>query len=65
LGSLNGRDYLGDLDIDGRKILKRILKRSSMGGGMDSCSSGEGSVADFCEHENETTGSINGEEFLD
>jgi hypothetical protein len=58
--NLKGRVHSEDLGIEGKIILERILGR--YGGRVWS---GYGSVADPCEHGNEPSASIKGEEFLD
>jgi len=55
---------LGDLGIDGRIILKSVLKSSVWRGGLDLSGSGWSSVVDTYEHSNEPLGSIKHGEFL-
>jgi hypothetical protein len=57
---LKGKDHLGDLGIDGRIILKWILNNRVRGHGFKSSSSGQGLVADSCEHDNEPLSSVKG-----
>jgi hypothetical protein len=49
LENLKGRDYLGGIDVDGRILLRSILNKVC-GCGLDSCGSGQGSVASCYEH---------------
>jgi hypothetical protein len=56
--SLEGRDHLEDLVIDGKLILKWILGKQGVKCGMDISGSNQGSVAGCCEHSNEPLGSI-------
>jgi hypothetical protein len=55
---LKERDALGDLTLDGSKILKSVLKKYECGCGLDLCGSGYGPVG-FFEHDNEPPGSKN------
>jgi hypothetical protein len=55
LEDMKRRDHLKDLGVDGRIILEWILVRSC---DLDASRSGEGSVADSCEHGNELLGYI-------
>jgi hypothetical protein len=48
-----GRDYLGDVSVDGRIILKRSPRNSVWVSGRYSSGSGQGPVASSCEHSNE------------
>jgi hypothetical protein len=58
------RDHSEGLDVNGRTILKRILKRG--GCGVDLTDTGLGPVAvGFCEQGDEPFGSIKGGQFLD
>jgi hypothetical protein len=59
------RDNLVDLGVDGKIILKWIL--GILGGryGLDASGSGLGPVTGCCDYGNETSGSVNFEEFLD
>jgi hypothetical protein len=59
------KETMTDLGIDERIILHCILTNGILRCGMDSFRSECGSVADSCEHGNETSGSIKGGEFLD
>ena len=62
-GNLKHRDHLEDLD--GRIILKCILENSDEGHGLDRFGSGQGQVAGCCECDNEPSGSIKCEGFLE
>ena len=52
-GNLNERDFLENLVIDGRVIVKCILKKRMGGCELDSSGSGKGQVVCCCEHGNE------------
>jgi hypothetical protein len=58
LGSPKVRDYWEDLSVGGRIPLRWTLVRRDRWGELDSAGSGQGPVADFCEHGNEPSGSI-------
>jgi hypothetical protein len=60
--SLKGKDHLEDLRIDGRIILKWISGKYRWKVWIGS---GRGPVMAFCEHGNESFGSIKGRKFLD
>jgi hypothetical protein len=64
LAYLTGRDYLGDLDVDARILLKWILKTKVLSCGLDLSGSGYCPVASSREYGNETSGSIRGGKFL-
>jgi hypothetical protein len=64
-GDLREGDYLKDPAIDGKVILKWILKQWDGGHGLDRSGSGQGQVAGSCECGNEPSGSIKCREFLD
>jgi hypothetical protein len=66
LGSkLRGRDYFEDVSIDGRIILKCILKISVRGRRFVSCCSGYGPEPDSCECGDELSVCRKGGEFVD
>jgi hypothetical protein len=48
------KHHLGDLDVDGRKTLRWVFRK------LDSCGSGRDTIAGYCEHGNELSGSIRG-----
>jgi hypothetical protein len=50
--------HLEDQGVDGRLILKIILKKLRWGRGMDLSSSGNGDLTGSCECGNEPSGSI-------
>jgi hypothetical protein len=52
---LKGRDHLENAGVDERTILKWILWKQG-GCGLDSSSSGKGSVLGSCEHSTEPSG---------
>jgi hypothetical protein len=54
----------GDLEVDGRIILKRILENGVLRGGLDWTGSGSDPVADFCELSNECFESHEKKNFL-
>jgi hypothetical protein len=60
LEKLKGRDCSEDIGIDGKIILEWILGKW---GGMLWDGSGQGPVAEFCEHGNEPSDFIKGGEF--
>jgi hypothetical protein len=60
-GNLKERNHSEDLEVDGRIILGWILRKY----GGKSSDTGRHPMAGFCEHGNEPSGSIKGEEFLD
>jgi hypothetical protein len=59
-----GIDHLEDLDVNGRIMLKRILKRD-MSLWTGSPIPEECAVVRYCEHDNETWGSTEAGKFLD
>jgi hypothetical protein len=59
------RDHLKDPVIDGKVILRWIFKKWEVGYGVDRSGSGYGQVAGTCECDNEPSGSVKCEEFLD
>lgn len=61
-GDLEEIEHLGDLDIDGKVILKLIIKDRVCG--LFSSGSEWEQVSGFFEHSNEHLGSINGADFL-
>jgi hypothetical protein len=65
LETLKGRNHFGDIGIDGRIILKWMLKNWVCGCELDPCDSGWGLVASSCDHGSEPSGSVKGGEFLD
>jgi hypothetical protein len=56
--NLKGKDLLGDLDIDARKILNMTFKIQCVTCGLDSSGSGYGPVDWCCVNGNEPTGYI-------
>ena len=64
-GNLRERDQWGDQDVDGRIILRWILRTWEGIWGLDGVGSGQGQVAGACEYSNELSGSIKCGEFLD
>jgi hypothetical protein len=62
--SLNERDQLEHLGIDGKVILKWIINRV-FGRGLDIAASGQEQVADWFEDGNEPSGPKKCGEFLD
>ena len=48
-GNPRERDHLEDPGIDGRIILRWIVKKWDVGRGLDQSGSGKGQVADSCE----------------
>jgi len=63
--SLRERDHLEDPDVDGRIILRWIIRKWDVRVWLDRCVSGEGQVSGTCECGNELSGSIKCGEFLD
>jgi hypothetical protein len=63
--SLNGRDHLEHLNIDGRIILKWILGKEGSGWGLDKPGSGQRLLTGSCFQSNEPLGSMKGREYLD
>jgi len=61
-GNLRESDYLEDPGIDGRIILRWLLRKWD---GLDRCGSGFGQVTGTCECGNEPSGSTKYGEFLD
>jgi hypothetical protein len=59
------RDHSEDLGIDGRIILACILEKWVGSCGLDASDSGQGPVADSCEHAAGPSGSIKVRDFLD
>ena len=59
------RDHLGDPGLDGRIILRWIVREWVVGHVLDRSGSGWGQVADTCECGDEPMGSIRCGEFLD
>ena len=62
---LRERDHWGDQDVDGRIILRWILRKWEGVVELDGVVSGRGQVAGACEYGNEIWGSIKCGEFLD
>jgi hypothetical protein len=62
IGNLKTRYNLGDLDEEGRIILKLIQRSRVSGCGLNSR---KGPVVGFCEHRSDPSGSIKDGEFLD
>jgi hypothetical protein len=62
--NLKERDYLEDLDVDERIILKWVLKKWYEGHGLDQCGLGMRHLVDFCECGNESSGYTKLREFL-
>jgi hypothetical protein len=60
-----GKNHSEDLSVDGRKIIKSILRKMGRGCELDSTGSGWGLVAGCCEKSNEPSGFINVGGFLD
>ena len=56
---------LGDVDVDGRIILRWIFRKWDGGHGLDFSSAGQGQVAGYCECGIEAWGSVKCGEFLD
>ena len=63
-GNLRERDHWGDLDVDGRIVLRWIFGKWE-GWRLDGVGSGWGQMAGTCEYGNELSGSIKCGEFLD
>jgi len=63
--NLRERDHLGDPGVDGRIILRWILRKWDVGYGLDRAGSGWEQVVGICECGNEHSGSIKCREFLD
>ena len=61
-GGVRGRDHSGDQDVDGRIILRWILRKGLWG--LDGVVSGYGQVAGACEYCTERSGSIKCRNFL-
>jgi hypothetical protein len=61
VGKLEERDFYGDLDVDGKKVLKCILN-GVCGCGLHSSSEKMDPVVGSCKHSNGPLGSINGRE---
>jgi hypothetical protein len=59
------RDHLEDPGIDGRIVLRWIIKKWDVGHGLDQAGSGQGQVAGTCDCGNEPSGPIKHKEFLD
>jgi hypothetical protein len=59
-----GRDYIGDLDINGRIILKQILKKHDVTAWNGFIWLRIGSLVGSCEHSNELLGFIKPRNFL-
>jgi len=64
-GSLMKRDHLGDPDVDGRKILRRILRKWDGGIWTGSTWLRIGTSVGYCESGNEPSDSVKCGEFLD
>jgi hypothetical protein len=62
---LQGTTHSGDRGMDGRTILQWILGNSVGRCRLDASGSGQGPVADCCEHDNEPSCSIKGGDFFD
>jgi hypothetical protein len=58
LGDPKVRDHWEDLGVGGRITLKYMLGNRDRWGELDSAGSGYGQMTSFCEHCNETSGSI-------
>jgi hypothetical protein len=65
LENLKGRDNSEYLTIDGKTIQNGSQGNRVGRCGLDASGSRYGSGADSCEHSSETSGSIQGREFLD
>jgi len=64
LSVLRERDHWGDLDVDGRIILRWIFGKWE-GWRLDEVGSGQGQMAGTCKYGDEPSGSIKCGEFLD
>ena len=59
------RDHWRDPGVDGRIVLRWILKKWDVGYRLDRAGSGQGQAAGTCEWDNEASGSRKCGEFLD
>jgi hypothetical protein len=64
LGSLKGRDPLEDLGADGRTVLRWFLRKGALGMWIGFIGLRIGTGSWVCEHDNETSVSIKGGEYL-
>jgi hypothetical protein len=64
LGNLKVAEHPEDIHVN-RIILERILGKQGGKSWTGFCGSGWGPVVDFCEHGNETSGFIEGGDFLE
>ena len=60
-----GKSYLEDLSINGRIILKWVLKKWDEDHGLNQCGSGERQLVGSCEFGNKSSRYIKWKEFLD
>jgi hypothetical protein len=66
VGKSEGKRLLEDLGLDLEdNIIRMDLRDIVWESGLDSSGSGQGPMLGPCEHDNETSGSIKGGEFLD
>jgi hypothetical protein len=64
-GDLRETDHLEDLGVNGRVILRWIIRKWDVGHGLNWSGSGQGQVAGTCNCGNEHSGSIKCGKFLD